>query len=310
MPIADWTHADFPESTADAEGVRVIEGGPPGGRNVMVHIGVEYAVRDGRPLHLVVVEPSLDWASGETDDLDQERFPLVVFVQGSGWMEQELGACLDQLIDFARRGYVIAIVEHRPSSVAVFPAQVTDTITAGWWLLRHAEDFHIDPGRVAVWGDSSGGHTALMVAVNGDDPAWSDEPDAGPLPVACVVDFYGPTALDLMDDEPTTMAHGSAGSPESLLLGGSPLADVPDLVRRADPRTYVSPGRPVVPVLIAHGSKDRLVPYAQSVLMYDALRHAGHPVEMIKVRGAGHGGSTLWTPELMDLVAGFLARHL
>lgn len=310
MPIADWTHADFPESTADAEGVRVIEGGPPGGRSVVVNLDVTYAVKDGRPLHLVVIQPGVDWASGEQAAIDDERFPLIVYIQGSGWMEQQLGSCVDPLTDFARRGYVIAIVEYRPSSVATFPAQVTDAITATRWLLRHADDFHLDAGRVAVWGDSSGGHTALMMAVNGDDPSWSDEPDSAPLPISCAVDFYGPTALDLMDDEPTTMAHSSAGSPESMLLGGAPLADVPDLVRRADPRTYVSADRPVVPILIAHGSRDRLVPYPQSVLMYDALRDAGHPVEMIQVRGAAHGGPTLWTQELMDLVAGFLARHL
>jgi fermentation-respiration switch protein FrsA (DUF1100 family) len=106
------------------------------------------------------------------------------------------------------------------------------------------------------------------------------------------------------------MSHNGPGSPETALLGAETLAAVPDLVRRADPRTYVSPDRPVPPILIAHGSKDRLVPFQQSVLIYDALHEARLPVELVQVKGAGHGGPTFWTAELMDLVHNFLQRHL
>ena len=65
-----------------------------------------------------------------------------------------------------------------------------------------------------------------------------------------------------------------------------------------------------MPIFIAHGTKDRLVPFQQSILIYEALRAAGQPVEMVKVRGADHGGPTLWTDELLDLVDEFLVRQL
>ena len=310
MPVHDWSHADFPESSATAEGVREIDGAPAYGRRVMVQLNVEYAVKAGRALHLQVIRPGLDWATAEWSDIDAETFPLLLFVQGSAWREQLLGAELAALADFAQRGYVIAIVEYRPSSVAPFPAQVADAVTATRWLLDHARDFQIDPGRVAMWGDSSGGHTTLMVAVTGHDPSFTDEPDQHPLPIRCFVDFYGPTDLGRMDDEPTTMEHNAVGSPESDLLGGGELPDIPERVSRADPRTYVSAERPLPPIFIAHGTKDRLVPFPQSILIYEALRAAGQPVEMVRVRGAGHGGPTFWTDELLHLVDGFLARNL
>jgi fermentation-respiration switch protein FrsA (DUF1100 family) len=150
----------------------------------------------------------------------------------------------------------------------------------------------------------------LMVALTGDDPEFTDEPEAPPLEIGCFVDFYGPTALDLMDAEPSAMDHSGPGSPETALLGTDRLSAVPDRVRRADPRTYVSPDRPLRPIFIGHGSKDRLVPFAQSVLVYEELRGAGQPVELTQVAGAGHGGPTFWTPQLMDLVDEFLQRHL
>jgi acetyl esterase/lipase len=308
MPVQDWSHDAFPESTATADGIREIDAGPAGSRQLSIELGLTYAVKDGRPLHLVVVRPGLDWATTEPGD-DTETFPLVVFVQGSAWREQQLGVALAPLTEFARRGYVIAIVEYRPSSVATFPAQVADALTATRWLLDHARDFGIDPARVAMWGDSSGGHTTLMAAVAGHEPCFTDEPDQPPVPFRCFVDFYGPTDLGRMDDEPTTMAHNAAGSPESDLLGGE-LPTIPDRVRRADPRTYVTAERPLPPVFIAHGTKDRSVPFAQSILIYEALRAAGQPVEMVKVRGAAHGGTSFWTDELLDLVADFLLRRL
>lgn len=310
MPVHDWSHADFPESTATADGMRQIDGDPAYGRRVLVHPHVRYAVKDGQELHLVVIQPSLDPGTAEESDLDAEVFPLVVYVQGSAWREQNLGSGVARLAEVARRGFVIAIVEYRPSSVAPFPAQVADALTATRWLVDHAADFHVDPQRVAMWGDSSGGHTTAMVAAAGHDPSVTDEPDRPPVPFACFVDFYGPMALDQMDDEPTTMEHSAPDSPESDLFGGRQPSTVPDLVRRADPRSYLAADRRLPPILIAHGTKDRLVPFAQSVLFYEALRAIGQPVEMVKVRGAAHGGVTFWTDELMDIVADFLARHL
>ena len=80
-----------------------------------------------------------------------------------------------RLANSAQRGYVIAIIEYRPSSVTTFPGQVADAITATRWLLHHARDFHHRP---AAGGDvgrtSSGGHP-LAVAVTGHDPSFTDE---------------------------------------------------------------------------------------------------------------------------------------
>lgn len=303
------SHAAFPESSASAAGMQVINGREDA-RNVFVHLDVTYAVKDGRSLHLLILQPSVDWSTATSAEIAAERFPLIIYVQGSGWQEQQLGAALDPLTSFAHRGYVIAIVEYRPASLARFPAQVADTQTAARWLLQHAAAFHIDPTRVAIWGDSSGGHTALMCAVGGDDPTLTDEPESHALPISACVDFYGPTALDLMDGQPGGMTHNGPGSPETALLGVETLDQEPDLVRRADPRTYLTPDQRLPAFLIAHGSKDRAVPFHQSVIMYEALRAAGHTAELIQVKAAGHGGPTFWTPELLDQVDHFLTTHL
>ncbi|MFC8710446.1 hypothetical protein ACFUCQ_11025 [Streptomyces sp. NPDC057197] len=58
-------------------------------------------------------------------------FPLVASVQGSGRLTQDLGANLPALAEFARRGYVVAVIEYRPCAAAPFPARIEDARTAG-----------------------------------------------------------------------------------------------------------------------------------------------------------------------------------
>lgn len=59
-----------------------------------------------------------------------------------------------------------------------------------------------------------------------------------------------------------------------------------------------------------HGSKDRLVPFGQSELLYEALTAAGQPVEFYQLHGSDHGGPPFWQPKVMDIVDRFLRRHL
>lgn len=308
MQFEGVDHRDFPHSTAWAEGVEMMEA-DLGARNVYVHLNVGYATKSGRQLHLQVIQPCLDSTIVSWDELTAERFGCIAFVQGSAWGEQPMGALLEFWCRFARRGYVVALIEYRPSDLAAFPAQVQDVKTAVRWLTANHARFGIDPEQMVLAGDSSGGHTALLVHATQALDDLDDEPGV-PLDLKACVDFYGPTRLDLMNDEPTTMDHRGPDSPEGRLLGGVDLRSVPELVRRADPGHWVSADRPLTPLLMIHGSKDRLVPFAQSVEHYRVLRAAGQPVRLIQVRGAGHGGPALFTAQVADAVDLFLQDAL
>lgn len=296
-------HDDFPESTRSSIGMRVLQADPTP-RFGRAHLGVQYARKSGMPLHLQVLEPPLAPES-------TARFPLVAYVQGSGWLAQDLGLSVPALAEFARRGYVVAVVEYRPSTVASFPAQVKDTATAIRFLRRNAARFHIDPEHVALWGDSSGGHTTLMTYVTEGDPAYSDESVADePLDIRCFVDYYGPTDFSRMNDEPSTQDHLGPDSPEGRLLGGVDVLANPDVLAPTVVMNHVAPAPRRRPLLMVHGSKDRLVPFGQSVLMHDALREAGQDVTFYQLKGADHGGAPFWQDEVLDLVDGFLTAHL
>jgi acetyl esterase/lipase len=215
------------------------------------------------------------------------------------------------LADFAHRGYVVAGVEYRPSTEAQAPAQVQDVKAAIRYLRAHAARFNIDPAKVGIWGDSSGGHLAALVGTSDGVAAFAvGENLEQPATVQAVVDFYGPTDFRKMNDYPTRMDHDAESSPESSVVGG-PIQDeaVTERVQAYNPITYVDEGTPLPPFLIMHGDKDVLVPFNQSVLLYTALRDAGHEVTFYKIKGADHG-VRFWTPAVLEIVHAFFDRNL
>ena len=142
---------------------------------------------------------------------------------------------------FANKGYVVAVVEYRPSTVAPFPAQIEDTKTAIRFLMKNASTYGIDPEEIVLWGDSSGGHTAAMTGVTLNDPNLSDEPPTDePIRLKAIVDFYGPIDVSKMNLEPSTQDHRNAESPEGMLIGGLNVLENPDKVKPTVPITYLN----------------------------------------------------------------------
>jgi dipeptidyl aminopeptidase/acylaminoacyl peptidase len=119
-----------------------------------------------------------------------------------------------------------------------------------------------------------------------------------------ILDFFGPTDLTSVIDE-VGQGHGREVQEDvvSRLLGG-PLIDHMELARQASPISYVGKGNP--PVLILHGDKDDLVPYAQSQRLHSRLDQVGVRNELITVKGAGHDGPMFETPEIQKKVLSFL----
>ena len=58
-----------------------------------------------------------------------------------------------------------------------------------------------------------------------------------------------------------------------------------------------------------HGDEDGMIPFDQSVRMYEKLRSCGKQVELYKVCGAGHG-IYFYTDEVMDIILKFLRAYV
>ncbi len=267
---------------------------------------VVYAERSGERQRLQILIPSKGFM-GMPDD---SRWPLVVYIPGSAFMRQDNYMMLPWLIDFAKRGYVVASVEYRPSDVAPFPAHVQDTKTAIRFMRMHAREYRVDPDKIAIFGGSSGGHTAAFVGITGDEGPDTDLYGEYSANVGCIIDWFGPTAIELMNAYPSGIDHTKPDSPEGRLIGRKNVLENLELAYPVNPINYLSKDKPTPPVLIMHGDRDFLVPFNQSVLLYEKLRELGKDVEFYKLKDGSHGFMGFNSRAAYDIVDEFIRRKL
>ena len=263
---------------------------------------VVYATKDGIDLHLQILSPSMG---------ERKPLPCILYVQGSAWMKQNVYSCIPQMARFASRGYVVAVVEYRHTGIGPFPTQTVDAKTAIRYVRKNARRLNVDPENIFIWGDSSGGHTSLMVAVSQDDPAIDDSYLAEEsCAVNAAIAYYPPTDISVMKDYPSTSPHNDPTSPEGLLIGGVEVASNLEAARKASPLYYVSKDKPLVPVFLAAGTMDRTVPFSQTDLMAGKLQECGKVYEYYALQGADHGTWQFWTDEMFDKVEAFVKKFI
>ena len=297
------SYEDFPESAASCEGMESMKLDPV--KSVFINDGLIYRHADGTDLRMYIIDPA-----PAMPGMPHEPLPCVIYVNGSAWFQQMLLQNAAQLAVFAKRGYIIAMPEYRHSGIASFPAQAIDAKEAIRYVKKHSAELGVDPGRVVIWGDSSGGHTSLMAGITGEDIFPGDADPETDCRVRCIVDFFGPTQVDLMSDEHSIMDHATAESPEGRFLGNVNVLENRDLAIKAAPQTYVTKDREIPPILIVHGTKDRLVPFAQSVHLANRLREEEKEFRFIRLEGADHGSGEFWCPEMYDIVDGFIRKYI
>ena len=244
-------------------------------------------------------------------------FPVIVYIHGGAFKGGDKRFGVGPMLRGLRRGYAVVAINYRLSGEAKWPAQINDVKAAIRWARANAEKYKLDPGRLAVWGGSAGGHLSALAGTSGG-VAELEDPEQGnadqSTQVQAVVDWFGPIDFLTMDEQFAASGirgqkHNTPRSPESELFG-KPIMDVPELVRQASPATYISPDDP--PFYIQHGTVDPLIPVEQSARFAEALRKelGEESVVYEPLEGTGHGGPQFLAPVNVDKVLDFLDKYL
>ena len=247
-------------------------------------------------------------------------FPALIHIHGGGFeFGDKRDSHMDAYLDGIRRGYVVGSLEYRLSGEAKFPAAVLDVRQAIRFIRKHADEYRIDAGRIAVIGGSAGGNLVAMLAMNIENGAFygesaADTFDTDPY-VQAAVDQFGPMDFRPMDDQARANGisfadHDRPESPESKYIG-APLPDADEaLCQKANPASYITDR--MCPILIEHGRVDRLVPFAQSENFYRAIvaRLGEGRAEFIPLDTADHEDRQFTAPENMRVVWDFLKKNL
>ena len=259
---------------------------------------IVYSTATGSELSMDLISP---WAATQTGK--ELRYPLVVFIQGSAWTFPVTGFEIPQLARLASKGFVVATVRHRSIKDGFCaPAFLQDVKCAIRFLRANAKKYHIDSERVYAWGTSSGGNTALLLGLTGDDPRFrTEEYSEYSDHVSGVAECFGPANL------PELLNENSDPEAQELLRAFCGNQERQELLRLLSPVNYVKPGKEYVPFLLIHGDADPVVPFSQSVEMAALLEDAGAKVDFICVEGAEHEG-TFWSFALYDMIDNFFMR--
>jgi alpha-L-fucosidase 2 len=229
-------------------------------------------------------------------------FPAVILVHGGGWNAGDKsggpkkGYMAPMHEPLSAAGYAWFSINYRLAPDFHHPAAVEDVETAIRWVKSHAAQFHLDPRRIALSGESAGGHLVAMAAVRADDSTR----------VAAVIPFYG--VFDLVAE---TKRRGSPEPSFTRLLGREARDEaLPKLLAEASPINFVKPDLP--PFLLVHGTADQSVAYQQSVDFQSRLRTVGVACDLITIKDGPHG-MLPWpplAPDFKDRVVAWLNTTL
>jgi len=228
-----------------------------------------YKTVKGIDLRLELFHPS--------DDTPALR-PAVLIIHGGGWHIGGPEKYHNMAREFTDAGFTAACMQYRllADGHSVFDA-VEDARDAFNYLLAHAEDLHIDPERIVVFGSSAGGHLAAMLPLG--------KPTIAPAAFVLM--------NPVLDTSPEGFGHEEIGEKWK---------DISPLHQSVDA---------LPPTLIFHGTNDGTVPFAGAAAFTEAARAAGKTCELHPQEGAGH--NYWWDPKvyafMMDRVHDLAIRH-
>ncbi len=186
------------------------------------------------------------------------RTGALVWFHGGGWVIGDLDShdalCRELCV---AAGTTVISVDYRLAPEHPYPCAHDDASRALTWIVEHAVELGIDPERLAVGGDSAGGHLATVTALRARD--------GGPRLAAQIL-VYPVTDLDAPSDRYPSRTENATGyllTTETMEFFTDTYA--PDVARRTEPDAS--------PVLVADlaGSPPALVLTAE----YDPLRDEG-----------------------------------
>jgi len=265
--------------------------------NVKVTQDVVYAKPGIKPLKYDVYSPK-----------GAKNLPCIVIIHGGGWSsnnEDIMRGLARELVKGGR--YVVVSIDYRwvnkldgETNPTYMHQLIEDVFGAIAHIQEHAAEYGGDPKRIAVTGDSAGGHLAEAAATL--SPLIGD----GGFGVTSGVYQYMPTympkrkSIVQVRNEITNAVKAVAPS-----YGPSDASDFKMFLEQTDQVYWdaISPVRHVpkvservLPHFIVRGSQDALVSHEVVQRYVEVLKAAGQSVQYVQVEGAGHAFFD-WKPD-------------
>jgi acetyl esterase/lipase len=240
-------------------------------------------------------------------------FPTVLDLHGGAWRRKDRLAeePMDRAI--ATSGVLVVAIDLTLSEEAPYPASVQDANYGVRWLKSRAAEWNGDPAKIGVYGSSSGGHVAQLLAMRPRDPRYN----ALALPAASQPDA---TVAYVATRSPISDTYARFQQAERMkrasMIENNRLYFNPwDTIHEASPQEILERREPVtlVPMLIMQGALDDNVLPAVQEKFAKTYRGAGGVCELTIFENSEHEWVAKPGPQTdraREMVKAFIARHL
>jgi acetyl esterase len=237
-----------------------------------------------------------------------KNLPIIVIIHGGGWVSNTEDIMRGLARELVRGGqYVVCSMDYRwmgnrdgDKTANTMTNLIEDVFGGLAHIQEHAKEYGGDGSRIAVTGDSAGGHlsavASLMPNMIGDggfgvkEGVYEFKPTYIPA---------GKTAAEVRKD---LMAAIKAAAPSYGVFGAQVLAGIlrgqPEpVVKAVSPQEHIPNAKErAVPQYLLRGTNDPLIRDPDVQGFADALKAAGQTAEYVQVEGASHAFFD-WKPD-------------
>ena len=240
-------------------------------------------------------------------------FPTVLDLHGGAWRRKDRLAeePMDRAI--AASGVLVVAVDLTLSEEAPYPASVQDANYGVRWLKSRAAEWNGDPSKIGVYGSSSGGHVAQLVAMRPGDARYN----ALPLPAAPSLEAtVAYVAMRSPISDPYARFQQAERMKREVMIENSRIYFNPwDTIYEGNPQQILERREPVtlVPMLIMQGALDDNVLPAVQEKFAVTYRAAGGACDLTVFEGSEHEWVAKPGPQTdraREMVKAFIARQV
>jgi len=240
-------------------------------------------------------------------------FPVVLDLHGGAWNRKDRFAeePMDRAI--AASGVLVVAIDMTLAPEAPYPACVLDANYGVRWLKSKAAQWNGDASKLGIYGSSSGGHVAELLALRPRDPRYNSIPLEGHANIDATVAYVATRSP--ISDTFARFQNAEARKRDSMIKNNKTFFVPWETIHESNPLEILERREKValVPLLVMQGAlDDNVLPAAQEkfVATYKA---AGGQIEYRLFPDSVHewvADPGVQTDRARETVKAFIARNL
>src|SRR5262245_57801807 len=240
-------------------------------------------------------------------------FPTVLDLHGGAWNGKDRKAEEPMDRALAASGVLVVAIDLTLAPEAPYPACVQDANYGVRWLKSKAASWNGDPSKIGVYGSSSGGHVAELLAMRPRDPRYNAIPLPGTRSVDATVAYVAMRSP--ISDPFARYQNAERLKRDAMMKNHTTFFQPWETIHEANPQEILERKEKVtlVPFLIMQGALDDNVLPAVQEKFANTYKAAGGDVQYQLFEDSEHEWVAKPGPQTdraRALVKAFLARNL